>query len=207
MTPASVIIIEDNPTLLEGYTEIVDSLPDFRVAGGWASCEEALPYVKKLNPQLVLMDIELPGMNGIQGTKEIKKACPRAQVIMVTVFEDSHYVFEALCAGATGYLTKNATPRRLERALTEALAGGAPMSMRIAKLVVQSFQLAPDSILTDKETEVLTGLAGGGSYKGIAQTMGISPNTVKFHVKNIYEKLQVHSREDAIEKARDQRLI
>jgi DNA-binding NarL/FixJ family response regulator len=153
------------------------------------------------------MDIELPGMDGIQGTKEIKKMLPKTKVIMVTVYENSRNVFDALCAGATGYLTKNTNSDKLIEALDELQAGGAPMSINIAKMVVESFKKAPDSVLTERETQVIEMLSQGSSYKSIALKLDISINTIKYHIKNTYDKLQVHSKEEAIKEASDRNLI
>ncbi|RMB57139.1 DNA-binding response regulator [Dokdonia sinensis] len=202
-----VVIIEDNETLNEVFSRSVDKLDNFKIAATYLNCEDAIENFRNDAPDIVLMDIELPGMSGIQGTKEIKKIKPSTLIIMVTVFEHSNYVFDALCAGACGYLTKNATGSKIEDALNEAVQGGAPMSIQIAKMVVNSFQKAPESILTDRETEVLTLLSQGSSYKGVAIKMDVSPNTIKFHIKNIYDKLQVHDKESAIQIASDQKLI
>ena len=202
-----VVIIEDNEPLNAIFKEMINNSQSFRVAGSYLSAENALEFLKEDAPDIVLMDIELPGMDGIQCTKEIKKIVSNTLIIMVTVFENSKTVFDALCAGATGYLTKNATSDKLISALEEAKDGGAPMSINIAKMVVQSFQKAPDSMLTVRETEVLTMLSQGQSYKSIALALDISPNTIKYHIKNIYDKLQVHTKEDAIKKASEQKLI
>ncbi|MDO1500312.1 response regulator transcription factor [Winogradskyella maritima] len=202
-----VLIVEDNETLNDIFCRTVNDLENFKVCGSYLNCEDAIKNLKNDLPDLVLMDIELPGMNGILGTKEIKKNLPKALIIMVTVFENSKYVFDALCAGACGYLTKNATGSKIENALNEAINGGAPMSIQIAKMVVNSFQRSPVSVLTERETEVLTLLAQGNSYKGVALKMNISPNTIKYHVKNIYDKLEVHDRESAIQEASDRKII
>ncbi|MFD1062164.1 response regulator [Winogradskyella litorisediminis] len=202
-----VIIIEDNETLNDIFSRTVNDIDGFKVCGSYLNAEDALTNIKNNKPDIVLMDIELPNMNGIEATKEIKKIRPKTLIIMVTVFEHSKYVFDALCAGACGYLTKNATGTKIEFALKEAVDGGAPMSIQIAKMVVDSFRKAPTSVLTDRETEVLTLLAKGNSYKGVAQKMKISPNTIKYHVKNIYDKLEVHDRESAIEEANNRNII
>ena len=177
------------------------------MVGAYLNCEDALTYLKEDRPDVILMDIELPGINGIQGTKEIRKVLPNTMIIVVTVYENSEIVFDALCAGAVGYLTKNATTDKLLKALDEAFEGGAPMSINIAKMVVDSFRKAPDSILTERETDVLSMLSKGNSYKSIAITLDISPNTIKYHVKNIYIKLQVTCKEDAISEASKRKLI
>lgn len=201
------MIIEDNEPLNDIFCEIINASNNFKVSGSYLNAEDALKNFKEDLPDIVLMDIELPEMNGIQCTKEIKKISPKTLVIMVTVYENSKTVFDALCAGATGYLTKNATSNKLLSALEEAISGGAPMSINIAKMVVQSFQKAPDTILTERETQVITMLSQGSSYKSIALALDISPNTIKYHIKNIYDKLQVHTKEDAIKEASNRKLI
>ncbi|MBC3757027.1 response regulator transcription factor [Hyunsoonleella sp. SJ7] len=202
-----VMIVEDNEPLNDLFRDIINSSENFKVSGSYLNAEDTLKFFKDDMPNIVLMDIELPKMSGIQCTKELKKINPNVLVIMVTVYENSATVFDALCAGATGYLTKNASSEKLIASLNEALAGGAPMSINIAKMVVQSFQKSPDSILTERETEVLNMLARGSSYKSIALTFEISVNTIKYHIKNIYDKLQVHCKEDAIEEASKRKLI
>lgn len=202
-----VLLIEDNEPLNEVYCEMIDRSEGFTVVGSYLNCEEALISIKDLSPDIVLMDIELPGMDGIQGTKEIKKKMPQVKIIMITVYENSRNVFDALCAGAIGYLTKNTSSDTLIRSLKEAASGGAPMSIKIAKMVVESFKKAPQSILTERETQVITMLSQGSSYKSIAIKLDISVNTIKYHIKNIYDKLQVHSKEDAIQEASKRNLI
>ncbi len=203
----SVYIVEDNEPLNDVFYEIINTSEKFKVSGAFLNAEDALLIFKEDLPDIVLMDIELPKINGIQCTKEIKKISPKTLIIMVTVYENSTMVFDALCAGATGYLTKNATTTKILSALNEAINGGAPMSINIAKMVVQSFQKAPESILTERETEVLIKLARGSSYKSIALKLDISPNTIKYHIKNIYDKLQVHCKEDAIIEASKRKII
>ncbi|APY07191.1 DNA-binding response regulator [Winogradskyella sp. J14-2] len=203
----NVLVIEDNETLNEVFCRTVNDLDDFKVSGSYLNAENAIANLKRDWPNLILMDIELPGINGIEATKKIKQIHPEVLIIMITVFENSKYVFDALCAGACGYLTKNATGSKIEKALKEAINGGAPMSIQIAKMVVESFRKAPTSVLTTKETEVLSLLAKGNSYKGVALKMNISPNTIKYHVKNIYDKLEVHDKESAIEEANNRRII
>lgn len=202
-----VVIIEDNELLNEAFCAVINQSERFRIAGSYFNCESALAQLSQDKPDVVLMDIQLPGMDGVTGTKMIKKQWPTALVVIITVFEDSSYVFDALCAGATGYLTKNLSSARLIEALEEAVEGGAPMSMNIAKMVVGSFRKNHESILSERETEVITLLAQGKSYKSIGDTLFISRNTIKFHIKNIYEKLQVNSREMAIREASEKRYI
>lgn len=202
-----VVIVEDNEPLSQVFCEMVNNTDNFKIVGSYANCEDALRYLKEDKPDIVLMDIELPGIDGIQGTKEIKKIIPNTKIIMVTVYENSRNVFDALCAGAVGYLTKNASTDTLINSLEEASNGGAPMSIKIAKMVVESFRKAPDTILTERETQVITMLSQGSSYKSIALKLDISINTIKYHIKNIYDKLQVHTKEEAINEASKRNLI
>ncbi|WP_231749713.1 response regulator [Polaribacter sp. BAL334] len=201
------MIIEDNEPLNDIFCEIINNSDTYKIIGSYLNAENALNYFKDELPDIVLMDIELPGMNGIQCTKEIKKINPKTLVIMITVFENSKTVFDALCSGASGYLTKNTTSNKLILALNEVILGGAPMSINIAKMVVESFKKAPDSVLTERETEVITMLSQGNSYKTIALNLEISINTIKYHIKNIYDKLQVHSKEEAIREASIRKFI
>ena len=202
-----VVIIEDNVPLAKIYKDIVEATSNFKVIDVYSNCEEALKYAKTDSPDIVLMDIELPGMNGVEGTKQYKQLLPSVKIIVITVFENSEIVFDALCAGALGYLTKNLSEDQLQSSLQEAIDGGAPMSIKIAKMVVQSFQKSTSTILSSRETEVLKLLASGMSYRRIGETLFISRNTIKFHIKNIYEKLQVKTREEAIAKANNRKLI
>ncbi len=202
-----VIIIEDNlevNSVLSEYIKINDSLS---LAASYSNCEDALKNLGEDKPNIVLMDIDLPGINGVEGTKRIKQKRPSAEVIIITVFENSETVFSALRAGAAGYLTKNVTSDDLLSSIEECLKGGAPMSMKIAKMVVGSFNKNNQSPLTQRETDVLAGLSSGKSYNSTAQLLNISKDTVKYHIKNIYIKLQVDNKEDAIEIANKEKFI
>ncbi len=203
-----IVIIEDNIPLADGFAEVINDSDVFRVTGIYNSCEEAIQNLDIDDPDILLVDIELPGMNGVEGAKRIKKSKPKANIIMVTVYENSKMVFDALCAGATGYLTKSLTPKMLLDALNETVEGGAPMSIKIAKMVVGSFQKKPSKIkLSPREKEVLNLLSKGNSYDSIADQLFISKNTIKFHLKNIYIKLQVNSNIEAVSKASKENLI
>lgn len=202
-----VIIIEDNELVNKVFCENIDASENFYIKNTYYNAEDAIANFRNDLPDLVLMDIELPNMDGIQCTKELKKIKQDTVIIMVTVYENSETVFDALCAGASGYLTKNASSEKLLSALEEASMGGAPMSINIAKMVVQSFQKAPETVLTERETEVLTMLSKGSSYKTIAIALDISINTIKYHIKNMYDKLQVHTKEDAIKEASNRKYI
>lgn len=203
-----IVIIEDNIPLSEAFVEVIGKSENYKVIDTYSNCEEAIQNIKDDNPKIVLMDIDLPGINGVEGTKIIKQKLPNVLIIMVTVYENSEMVFNALCAGATGYLTKNFKPNELIEALDEAIAGGAPMSIHIAKMVVTSFQKQNSQIiLSQREKEVLTLLADGNSYDIIGDKLCISRNTIKYHLKNIYIKLQVHSNIEAIQKATKENLL
>ncbi len=202
-----IVIIEDNQQIREAFTLLLNLRDDFSVVGNYGNCEEAIKNLSDDAPNIVLMDIDLPGISGIEGTKIIKKNLPAANIIIITVFENGKTVFDALCAGATGYLTKNSDRDRLMSAIDEVIKGGAPMSSKIARLVVQSFQKNTNSPLTSRETEILSQIAEGKSYTNIADTIFISKETVKYHIKNIYIKLQVNNKADAIKRANEDRLI
>ncbi|TBN01313.1 response regulator transcription factor [Hyunsoonleella flava] len=208
MKKYKVVIIEDNIPLGLGFKEVINNTQEFAVVSVYDNCEDAIENMLYDDAQIYLVDIELPGMNGVEGTREIKKARPKSNIIMVTVYENSDVVFDALCAGATGYLTKNLPPSDLVDALNETVAGGAPMSIKIAKMVVGSFQKKPSKIeLSPREKEVLTLLSVGNSYDVIAEKLFISRNTIKFHLKNIYIKLQVNSNIEAVQKASKENLL
>lgn len=200
-------IVEDNDVVRDGLQLLINSMSDHNVVGAYDSCEKAIKNLLKDQPEVILMDLDLPGMHGIEGIQRIKKSHPDINIIVLTVHEDSEMVFEALCAGASGYITKNANHSRLLDAIDEVQTGGAPMSSKIAKLVVDSFQKNHNSPLTGRETEVLEQLAKGKSYSIIADELFIHKETVKSHIKNIYFKLQVNSKAEALEIARKNKLI
>ncbi len=202
-----ICIIEDNDVVREGFALLIDSVNEFEVVGTYATCEEAIRKLKDDIPDVILMDIELPGINGIEGSTRIKKLLPEVNIIVITVHENSELVFEALCAGACGYITKNTEYSRLIDSIKEAMNGGAPMSSNIARMVVESFQKNQNTPLTSRETQVLELLSKGKSYTVIADELFIHKETVKSHIKNIYFKLQVHSKAEAIEKALKNKFI
>ena len=200
-------IVEDNDVVRDGLKLLIDSMSDHTVVGAYVSCEEAIKNMEKDSPDVILMDLDLPGMSGIEGIQRIKKKNPEIHIIVITVHEDGEMVFDALCAGASGYITKNANHSRLLDAIDEVQAGGAPMSSNIARMVVGSFQKNQNSPLTSRETEVLEFLATGKSYSVIADELFIHKETVKSHIKNIYFKLHVNSKAGALEFARKNKLI
>ncbi len=203
-----VLIIEDDPEIRSSFAMIVDSSQKFTVVNSYSNCEDAIKHLHTDKPDIVLMDVELPGgMNGIKGTKIIKDKSPSSDIIMVTVYEDSEMVYEALKSGASGYITKSANYMELLSALDEITRGGAPMSSKIARMVIDNFHLNPNSPLTKRETEILQLISEGKTYTQISEELFISKETSKTHIKNIYSKLQVRSKSEAIAKANQEKLI
>jgi DNA-binding NarL/FixJ family response regulator len=206
-----VAIVEDNAALGAGLRKIVESASDFRCIGVWTSAEEALKKIDAFRPQVVLMDINLPGMSGIAATAQIKHHLPELQVIMVTVYRDHDQIFAALKAGASGYLLKRSTPEEVRQAIRDVRSGGAPMSAEIARRVVEAFHQpvkspGPEEVkLSKRETEILELLTKGLANKEIADRLDISVETVRVHLRRVYEKLHVHSRTEAAMKFRDSR--
>jgi len=202
-----VLVVEDDLEIRNSFTLIINSSQKFMVVNAYSRCEEAIENLNKDRAEIVLMDIELPGMNGIHGTKLIKDKSPHTEVVMVSVYEDSDLVFEALKAGASGYITKSANYLELLSALEEILKGGAPMSSKIARMVIDNFHVNPNSPLTKRETEILQLISEGKTYTQISEELFISKETAKTHIKNIYSKLQVNSKSEAIAKATLEKLI
>jgi DNA-binding NarL/FixJ family response regulator len=202
-----VVLVEDDQEIRNSFSLIVNSSPKFTVVEGYGSGEDAISSLHRDKPEIVLMDIELPGMNGIQATRTIKDKSPATEIVMVTVYEDSDLVFEALKAGASGYITKSANYMELLSALDEITRGGAPMSSRIARMVIDNFHVNPNSPLTKRETEILQLISEGKTYTQISEELFISKETSKTHIKNIYSKLQVTCKSEAIAKANLEKLI
>jgi DNA-binding NarL/FixJ family response regulator len=202
-----VVLIEDDQEIRDSFNLIVNSSQKFLVVGTYSNCEDAISALHKDKPEIVLMDIELPGMNGIKGTQIIRDKSPNTEIIMVTVYEDSDLVFEALKAGASGYITKSANYTELLSALEEIIRGGAPMSSRIARMVIDNYHINPNSPLTKRETTILQLISEGKTYTQISEELFISKETAKTHIKNIYSKLQVNSKSEAIAKANHDKLI
>lgn len=202
-----ITIIEDNPTIREGFALIIAGTPGYCISGQYSNCEQALKNLAHDMPDLVLMDIDLPGIDGIEGTLRIKKQLPDCIVLIITVLEESDKVFRSLCAGAGGYIVKNSDADQIIQNMEEAFAGGAPMSLQIAKMVVNSFARPQDSPLSERETTVLKGIAAGKSYTKIALDLYISKETVRSHIKNIYQKLAVNSKAEALKVAGEHRWI
>lgn len=206
-----IIIIEDNRYMREGWTTILDFEDDFVVLGAFESCEEAFDTDLPPKADIVLMDIELPGMSGIEGVEYLQENHPDLSVIMATVFDDDKNVFDALCAGAVGYLMKKVSPEELKQAIRDAQDGGSPMTPNIARKVISTFHQPSggDEMdkLNERELEILEQLAKGKSYAAIGKTVFLSVDGVRYHIRNIYRKLQVHSRSEAVSKGISNRLI
>jgi DNA-binding NarL/FixJ family response regulator len=209
-----VLIFDDNQLLRESLAEVLDLTEGYQFVGGYEDCKKLLQVVNRHTPDVVLMDIDMPGLSGIEATHEIHQHFPAVRVLILTVFEDNDKIFNALCAGASGYLLKKASPDKILQAIAEVKEGGAPMSPSIAARVLQIFQThyASSSAtqffdLSEKEKSILGALVKGLSYKMIAAEFSISINTVSFHLKNIYEKLHVHSASEAVGKAIRNKII
>ena len=203
---SKILIIEDNKDLSKAYQLILNKVDRYKVVGAFFTCEDAFRNLDKLSPDLVLMDLELPGINGIEGIKQIRKTNSNIKIIVLTVHDDKR-VLDALSAGAIGYITKKSNHHELIKAIDSALSGGSPLSDEITSLIVKSFHTNLDSPLTSRETEVLKKLAQGKTYNYISDELSITYETVKTHIKHIYWKLDVDNKSDAVIKARDKKYI
>lgn len=202
-----VSIVEDDRIIRESIRDFINDEEGFKCTGDYESCESAMKELSLNRPDVILMDIELPGISGIEGVKLIKEKYPKIDIIMLTVHEDLSLVFRALTAGACGYLDKSASEEKIIESIREIFGGGAPMSYKIAKLVVSSFQKKTETELTQREFDVLNLLCNGNSYKEIAYKLFISVGTVRHHIKSIYLKLHVHSKSEAVAKALKERIV
>ena len=205
-------IIEDQREVREGLATLINGTAGFRSVGSFRSMEDALRQIANEIPDVILTDIGLPGMSGIDGTRLLKERYPDVPIVALTVYDDEEEIFNALCAGASGYLLKETQPARLIECLREVIAGGAPMSPEVARRVVKLFRefRPPDRAshnLTPAERELLKLIVEGHNYKTAAVELSISINTVSFHLRNIYEKLQVHSKSEAVAKALRDRIV
>ncbi|HTX21571.1 MAG TPA: response regulator transcription factor [Candidatus Aquilonibacter sp.] len=202
--PITVSIVEDNDKLRETLARVLNRADGFRCVSQHASAEDALAELPAVKPDVVLMDINLPGMNGVECVRQLKKLRPEIQVMMLTVYEDTENIFNALAAGASGYMLKRTASKELLEAIREVQRGGSPMTAHIARLVVQSFQRpaadAPAENLSEREQQVLDLLSRGLMYKEIADKLQISYETVHTYIRRIYEKLQVRTRTEAVAK-------
>jgi DNA-binding NarL/FixJ family response regulator len=210
--PSRVAIIEDQADIREGLRLLVDDAASFRCVATFGTMEDALTALRPGTTDIALMDLGLPGMSGLEGIRRLRRLDPDLRLVALTVYEDDDRVFEALCAGATGYLLKKTPPARLIECLEDVRRGGAPMSPEVASRVIAMFRELrrppdPDHRLTPHELRILQLLAEGHSYKTAAAALTSSPHTVAFHMKNIYLKLQVHSKSEAVAKALRHRLV
>jgi DNA-binding NarL/FixJ family response regulator len=199
----SVSIVEDDAGVRSSLAKLIDSSPGYRCLSQHPTAESAMQELPKANPDVILMDINLPGLSGVECVRRLKPVLPRTQIIMLTVYQNTEHIFNALAAGATGYLLKQTPPAELLSAIHEVHGGGSPMSSHIARKIVQSFQKPLPAAgntdnLSPRESEVLDLLAKGYLYKEIADKMGLSYATVHTHIRHIYEKLHVRSRTEAV---------
>ena len=205
----TIWIFEDKDLLRKGLEELLNLSDGYTVTGSYPDCLQITETMKSGLPDVILMDIDMPGRNGIEAVKLVRAQSLKTAIIMLTVFDDNKHVFDAICAGASGYLLKKNISARLIAAIQDVLEGGAPMSPAIAKMVIQSMQRTVNNPyqFNKREQEILSLLCEGNSYKMIATTTGFSFETVRSYIKNIYEKLQVHSATEAVSKAINERLI
>jgi DNA-binding NarL/FixJ family response regulator len=210
--PIKLAIFEDNARLRQSLELLLEEGSGFQITGSFPSCDHALEDIQKSFPDLVIMDIDMPGVNGIEGVKTIKSSFPEIKVVMYTVFDDDQRIFDCICAGANGYLLKNTSPIKLIQSLHELKEGGTPMSPFVAQKVFEFFRKkespnTEDYKLTNREKEILVLLVKGNSYKMIADKSHISIDTVKKHLANIYNKLHVHCGTEAVAKALQQKIV
>lgn len=207
-----IAIVEDMRDIREGLTTLINFTDGFTCTGSYRSMEEAIPRIKGNVPDVLLSDIGLPGMNGIEGVRILKEQYPEMTTLMITVYDDDERIFDALCAGASGYLLKRTSPAKILDNIREAVSGGAPMSPEVASRVIRLFrEVRPpervDYDLTPHETRLLKLLVEGHNYTTAAEELRVSYNTIKFHMRHIYEKLQVHSKSEAVSKALLNRIV
>jgi DNA-binding NarL/FixJ family response regulator len=207
-----VVVVEDHRELRDYISFMINSAEGYRCIGSYRTMEEALQKIPGDLPDVMLSDIGLPGMSGIEGVKILKELYPQLLILMITVYDDDDRIFDALCAGASGYLLKKTAPAKLLDSLKEAMGGGAPMSPEVARRVISLFRdVRPperaDYDLTPHETRLLKLLVEGHNYKTAAAKLGVTTATISFHLQRIYEKLQVHSKSEAVAKAIKNRIV
>lgn len=205
-----LLIYEDNASLRESLNTLLALSQKYTILGAFEECSKVSDQVAELHPEVILMDIDLPGISGIEGVKQVRKVNKEVQIIMLTIFDDNTHVYDALYAGANGYLLKKYISDKLVNSIEEVLQGGAPMSPSIARMVISCMHetTAENNYqLTAREKEILQSLSKGNSFKLIAAELGISLETVRTHIKHIYDKLHVQSQIEAVSKAITERLI
>jgi len=208
-----VAIFEDNNSLRNGLYQLIDGSNGFECVGAYPDCSAILKHIEAMKPDVLLMDIEMPGINGIEGVQIVKDKYPELKILMQTIFEETDKIFQSICAGASGYILKNTPPSRILEAIRETYEGGAPMSPSIATKVLKIVQDSSSPIqknsfhLSEREKEILTCLVKGMSYKLIAANCFISIDTVRAHIRSIYEKLHVNSKSEAVVKAIRGRIV
>jgi DNA-binding NarL/FixJ family response regulator len=207
-----VVVYEDNNNLRESLCNLITFSTDLLLLGNFSKVDQVTKQVADLRPDVILMDIDMPGMNGIEAVRQIRTFNRTVQILMLTVFDDNRHVLDAICAGASGYLLKKYISERLPESIAQVLQGEAPMSPGIARLVIEGMHETTKPVndsyhLTRREKEILSNLSKGNSYKLIAADFSISIDTVRTHIKNIYEKLQVHTQVEAVSKAAQERLL
>lgn len=213
MTGIKVAIFDDNNSLRDSIGMLLHDTKDFTLCGSYSHCLEVIKDITECNPDVVIMDIDMPGINGIEGVKIIRKKFPELQILMFTVFDNDEKVFAAIKAGAGGYILKNAEPKNLLNAISEVYNGGAPMTPNIARKVLNQFHnILPEEVKVDyrlslRENEVLSLLVDGLSYKMIAGKLNITYDTVRAHMKKIYFKLHVSSMTEAVAGAINKKLF
>lgn len=207
-----ISIYEDNPNLRESLASLLSLTGEYEVAASYGDCRHVEQQVKNDTPDVILMDIDLPDVNGIEAVRKIRQFDCKVQILMITVFDDNSHVYDALYAGANGYLLKKYISDKLIHAIQEVLQGGAPMSPAIARMIISNMQekvpiQAHDYQLTNREKEILQWLSKGNSFKMIAAELNISLDTVRTHIKRIYDKLHVRSQIEAVSKAINERIV
>ncbi|MFN0174309.1 MAG: response regulator [Saprospiraceae bacterium] len=211
-SPIKIALFEDNADLREGLRFLLDNTPNLTVVGAWPNCEDITQNLQTNLPDIILMDIEMPKVNGIEGLKIVKQLYPNVHVLMLTVFEENDHVFSAICNGASGYILKRTPPAKIVEAINETIQEGAAITPSIARNVMQFFSEQRRTVtdkynLTQREKETLASLVKGNSYKMIAAELGISVDTVRSHIKRTYEKLQVCSQTEAVAMAIKERIV
>ncbi|HVS96377.1 MAG TPA: response regulator transcription factor [Puia sp.] len=208
-----ILIYEDNDSLRDSLANLLTLSKDLLLLGAFARADDIATHISQFRPEVILMDIEMPGINGIQAVRQARTIDKKVHIIMLTVFDDNKHVLDAICAGASGYLLKKHLSDGLPEAIRQVMDGEPPMSRGIARMIIAGMQqttaapAANDYKLSAREKEILSHLAGGEGLKAMASALSISLDTVRTHIKNIYEKLQVHSQSEAVSKALNEKLV